>query len=64
MHIERLTGKSEAEANTAAENLVNDIIKATYYPPKDVLPSDIEGTLDILEQLYALFSQYARGGSE
>lgn len=62
MHIERLTGKSEAEANTAAENLVNDIIKATYYPPKDVLPSDIEGTLDILEQLYTLFSQYARGG--
>lgn len=61
MHIERLTGKSEANAQTAAENLINDIIKATYYPPKDVLSSDIEGTLDVLEQLTNLFSQYTRG---
>lgn len=59
MHIERLTGKTENEAKDTAENLINDIIKATYYPPKDLLEHDPDGTLEILEELYDLFSKYA-----
>ncbi|MGE4349430.1 MAG: type IV secretory system conjugative DNA transfer family protein [Candidatus Berkiella sp.] len=63
MHIERLAGKTESEAKETAENLINDIIKATYYPPKNVLSHDPEGALDILEQLYDLFSKYAGTGT-
>ena len=51
MHIERLSGKSEADANKLADNLINDIIKATYYPPKETLKLDIEGTTAALEEL-------------
>lgn len=50
MHIERLSGQAEADAMKRSENLVNDIIKATYYPPKIVLEHDPEGILDALEQ--------------
>ncbi|MBS0289066.1 MAG: TraM recognition domain-containing protein [Proteobacteria bacterium] len=62
MHIERLSGHTEAEATQIAENIINDIIKATYYPPKEVLHRDIEGVLDALEQLTEMFNQYAQGG--
>lgn len=56
MHIERLSGQSEADAIKRSENIINDIIKATYYPPKDVLERDVEGVLDALEQLLDMFS--------
>lgn len=54
MHIERLTGKTEVEANKVADNMVNDIIKATYYPPKSLLTQDIEGTLAAIEEFYKM----------
>lgn len=63
-HIERLCGRPEADAAKVAENIINDIIKATYYPPKDVLHKDLEGALDALEQLYDMFNAYASGGSK
>jgi intracellular multiplication protein IcmO len=63
-HIERLCGRPEAEAAKVAENIINDIIKATYYPPKDVLHKDIEGALDAIEQLYDMFNAYSAGGSK
>lgn len=59
MHIERLTGQTEADAKQIAENLIQDIIKSTYYPPKEVLDYDPEGVLEILERLNDLFEQYA-----
>ena len=59
MHIERLSGKTETEAKQVAESLISDIIKATYYPPKEILQYDPEGIHDILEQLYDLFVKYA-----
>lgn len=56
LHIERLSGQTEGDALKRAEGLINDIIKATYYPPRDVLSQDIEGTLAALlrfeEQLF------------
>lgn len=55
-HIERLSGKAEGEANKIAENIINDIIKATYYPPKDTLEKDVDGVLDALEQLFTMFT--------
>jgi intracellular multiplication protein IcmO len=51
-----LSGQSEADAIKRSENIINDIIKATYYPPKDVLERDVEGVLDALEQLLDMFS--------
>lgn len=62
MHIERLTGKTESEAIQIADNLINDIINATYYPPKQTLEYDPDGILEILEELYQLFSSYAGSG--
>lgn len=56
MHIERLCGKSEVDATKTAENLINDVIKATYYPPKEVLHKDVDGVLDAIEQLYEMFT--------
>ncbi|MBN9287050.1 MAG: phosphoesterase [Gammaproteobacteria bacterium 39-13] len=61
-HIERLSGQSEQDAAKTADNIINDIIKATYYPPKDVLHKDVEGVLDALEQLYEMFNQQMIGG--
>lgn len=63
MHIERLAGKTEAEAKEIADNLVNDVIKATYYPPKDTLTYDPEGTLDLIEQLEKIFASFGGGES-
>ncbi|MBS0286303.1 MAG: TraM recognition domain-containing protein [Proteobacteria bacterium] len=63
MHIERLCGQAEADAFKTADNIINDIIKATYYPPKDVLHKDIEGVFDAMEQLNEMFAQYLQGGS-
>ncbi len=54
--IERLSGQAEADATKIADNLINDIIKTTYYPPKEVLTLDVEGTLDAIEQLKEMFS--------
>ncbi len=62
MHIERLCGQAEADAFKTADNIINDIIKATYYPPKDVLHKDVEGVLDAMEQLNAMFGQQDEGG--
>lgn len=56
LNIERLTGKSEAEAAKIADNIVNDIIKTTYYPPKDVLTFDPQGVMDALHQLTEMLS--------
>lgn len=57
MHIERLAGQTEIDATKRAEGLIDDIIKATYYPPRDTLSQDIEGTLEALlrfeEQLFS-----------
>lgn len=61
-HIERLSGQSEHDAAKTADNIINDIIKATYYPPKDVLHKDVEGVLDALEQLYDMFNHQVIGG--
>jgi intracellular multiplication protein IcmO len=52
IQIERLSGQSEADATKIADNIVNDVIKATYYPPKEVLTRDVEGVHDAVEQLY------------
>lgn len=56
LHIERLSGQSESDALKRSEGLIDDIIKATYYPPRDVLSKDVEGTLAALlrfeEQLF------------
>lgn len=49
-HIERLSGQAEVDATKRAENIINDIIKATYYPPHEVLTKDVEGVLDALQQ--------------
>lgn len=59
MQIERLSGKTEVEANEIAENLVNDIIQSTYYPPKNVLSQDVPGTLKIIKDLYEMFKKFA-----
>lgn len=61
-HIERLSGQSEQDAAKTADNIINDIIKATYYPPKDVLQKDVEGVLDAIEQLYDMFNHQLIGG--
>jgi len=63
-HIERLSGQSEVEAGKTAENIINDIIKATYYPPKDVLTRDVKGLLDALEQLNDIFAHFAGGAGK
>jgi len=63
-HIERLSGRGEVDAAKTAENIINDIIKATYYPPKDVLTRDVKGTLDAIEQLYAIFMHYTGGAGQ
>ena len=63
MHIERLSGQAEADATKIADNIINDIIKATYYPPKDVLQKDVEGVHDAMEQLYDMFSKFLASGS-
>jgi intracellular multiplication protein IcmO len=60
-YIERLSGHTEADAAKIADNIINDIIKATYYPPKDVLHKDVEGTLDALEQLYTMLTHETGG---
>lgn len=59
-HIERLSGQSEGDAQKRAENIINDIIKATYYPPKEVLHLDIPGALEALEQLNAMLDKGAQ----
>lgn len=51
MHIERLTGKSQQQAESASENLLEDIKKATLYPPAVTLPRDPDGTLDAIRDL-------------
>lgn len=65
MHIERLSGKNEQEAVKISENIINDIIKATYYPPENVLEMDKEGVLRAIT-LFAssLDQQRAREGLE
>lgn len=53
MYIERLTGRSENEAAQVADNLINDIIKVTYYPPSEVeLERDPQTVLEAVESLY------------
>jgi intracellular multiplication protein IcmO len=52
LHIERLSGKSEAEATKIADELINDVIKATHYPPDVRLTQDIQGLLDAIEEFY------------
>ena len=63
MHIERLSGQTEVESTKRADGIVNDIIKATYYPPREVLNLDIEGTLQAIlrfeEQLFGASSRKA-----
>ncbi len=54
MNIERLAGKSEQDAIKIADNIIQDVIKATYYPPRDVLTFDPKGTQDALDQLFAM----------
>ncbi len=61
MHIERLCGQAEGDAFKTADNIINDIIKATYYPPKEVLHKDIEGVLDAMEQLHMMFGSQESG---
>lgn len=55
MHIERLTGQTETDALKIADNVINDIIKSTYYPPKEKPSHDVAGLRDALEQLYEMF---------
>ena len=64
IQIERLSGKSETEATKISENIINDIIKATYYPPKEVLHLDVAGVYEALEQLYTIFSGKPAGPAD
>jgi len=53
MYIERLTGRTESEALEVADNLINDIIKVTHYPPADVhLNKDPEGVIEAIQAFY------------
>lgn len=54
MNIERLAGKAEQDALKIADNIIQDVIKATYYPPRDVLKFDPKGVQDALEQLFIM----------
>ncbi|HET9843228.1 MAG TPA: TraM recognition domain-containing protein, partial [Gammaproteobacteria bacterium] len=56
VHIERLAGKSEAEANKIADELIKDVIKATYYPPDVHLPRNPQLLLDALEEFYEILT--------
>lgn len=49
-HIERFSGQSEVDAAKRAENVIQDIIRATYYPPKNIRGRDPEGTLAALQK--------------
>ncbi|MFO1258840.1 MAG: TraM recognition domain-containing protein [Gammaproteobacteria bacterium] len=51
LHIERLTGKPQQQAETAAENLLEDIKKATLYPPPISITRDPAATLDAIKEL-------------
>jgi intracellular multiplication protein IcmO len=50
IHIERLCHQPENEAVKTADNIIRDIIKATYYPPRTRLPRDPEGLMQALQQ--------------
>ncbi len=52
IHIERLSGRSEGEANQVADELINDIIKATYYPPEVRLTKDPALLMEAINALY------------
>lgn len=57
MYIERLTGRTESEAAEVADNLINDIIKVTHYPPADLhLQRDPQGVLEAVEAFYKIVS--------
>lgn len=56
LHIERLIGASESEAGKTADNLINDIIKSTHFPPKDLhLDPDAEEAMDAINILLEQF---------
>lgn len=63
MHIERLSGSNESKATEIADNLINDIMEATYYPPKDRLEFNPEEVKQSLESLYSLLSNYTGGAA-
>lgn len=62
MHIERLCGKSEHEANKVADELVKDIIKATFYPPEIKFVPDADMVKNTIETLITQFTGGAAVG--
>lgn len=56
LHIERLIGASESDASKTADNLINDIIKSTHFPPKDLhLDPEAEEAMDAINILLEQF---------
>lgn len=56
LQIERLTGSSESKATETADNLINDIVKATHFPPKDIhLTPDAEEAMEAINLLLEQF---------
>ena len=54
--IERLSGASEAEASKIADNIINDLIKSTHFPPKDIhLDPNEEEAMDAINILLEQF---------
>lgn len=54
-HIERLCGKTEQEADKIASSLIADVENATRFPPEVDLPRDIDGMLQDISDLIAMF---------
>ena len=54
-HIERLCGKTEAQAETAANDLVRDLENATRFPPEvnlNINPTDLFNDINVLIELF------------
>ncbi len=70
LHIERLIGASEADAGKTADNLVNDIIKSTHFPPKDLkltpVADEAMDAINILLEQFGgkVYTGHETGGSE
>lgn len=54
-HIERLSGKSEADAMQASTSLIADIENATRFPPTVDFEPDVDGMLRDINDLIILF---------